>query len=211
MGNCCCSNFIIDLIKRTHPEDALKNTFIIKQIVLGISNFTDKKLIAKIIGIEKKNYVHASLFISNLDNEKFEDKGLLLEFGKYESKNNQNGLMKYEYANGGMRYGFCTLTEYKKKLANSISLNLELQQPLFLFKDLIENLKDNNDSWDLNAFDYKNHNCQHFCAKVIRILNAKYNPNNISINDCESLLKGNKIDILPDPIKEVFDLNKNPH
>lgn len=203
MGN-CCSNYIINLIKNTHPEDALKDGFIIKQMVLGISNM-ENKVLAKIY---KEDYVHASLFISNLENNCFEDKGILLEFGKYESKINQNGLMKYEYANGGMRYGFCTLTEYKKKLANTVSLNLELQQPLFLFRDLIEELK-SHDNWNLDSFDYKTHNCQHFCAKAIRILKAKYNSNNINIMDCDRLKSGEKIDILPNPIREALLNNMN--
>jgi len=32
-----------------------------------------------------------------------------LEYGKYESKNNEKGLMEYEYDDGGMRYGWYEL------------------------------------------------------------------------------------------------------
>ena len=35
-----------------------------------------------------------------------------------------------------------------------------------------------NDIWNLYAFSPINHNCQHFCAKAIRILGAEYNDKN---------------------------------
>ena len=85
----CCSNYMVDLIKDSNPEDALKDTFIIKQITLGISNLENK--IVKIA--RKEEAVHVAFFISDLDNDSFDDKGILLEYGKYESKNkNMDGV-----------------------------------------------------------------------------------------------------------------------
>ena len=136
----CCSNYMVNLIKDSNPEDALKDTFIIKQITLGISNLDNKILkFAK-----KEEAVHAAFFISNLVNDSYGDIGILLEYGKYESKNNNKGLMKYEYADGGMRYGWCKLNDFQNNLTTAVCLNLDLEQPLILFRTLIEKLKEKN-------------------------------------------------------------------
>ena len=195
----CCSDYIVKLIEGSRPEDALKDTFIIKQLTLGISNLNEQKFIKTIYGTK---YVHTALFISNEEQGYFEDKGIVLEYGKYESKNNSNGLMKYEYTNGGMRYGWCKLNEFQKELASAACINLEIQ-PLYLFRDLIEKMKEN-DIWDLDAFSYLNHNCQHFCAKAIKILGAEYNNNGITIRNNEKLKKEKKIDIIPEAIRNVL-------
>ena len=209
----CCSNYMVNLIKDSNPEDALKDTFIIKQITLGISNLDNKILkMAK-----KEEAVHAAFFISNLDSDCFSDKGILLEYGKYETKNNRKGLMKYEYNDGGMRYGWCKLNDFQNNLATAVCINLELEPPLILFRDLIERLKEknannkynkNNKNWDLNDFNTLNHNCQHFAAKVIEILKAKYDDKNITIRNNDLCKNGKKIDIIPKIIKEAL-LNNN--
>lgn len=209
----CCSNYIVELIKHSNPEDALKDTFVIKQIALGISNLDNK--ILKTFG--KKKAVHTAFFISNQENEFFEDKGIILEYGKYESKNNKDGLMKYEYDDGGMRYGWCTLNNFQKDLASAVCINLDLEPPLILFKDLIQKIKEKNannkynkknQNWDLNNFDSLNHNCQHFAAKIIEILKAKCNNNSIIIRNNENFKSGRKIDIIPPIIKDAL-LNNN--
>ena len=71
------------------------------------------------------------------------------------------------------------------------------------FRDLIEKMKEN-DIWDLDAFSSLNHNCQHFCAKAIKILGAEYNDNGITIRNNERLKKGKKIDIIPEAIRNVL-------
>ena len=212
----CCSNYMVDLIKDSNPEDALKDTFIIKQITLGISNLENK--IVKIA--RKEEAVHVAFFISDLDNDSFDDKGILLEYGKYESKNknNKKGLMKYEYDDGGMRYGWCKMNDFQKSLATAVCINLDLEPPLILFKELIEKIKEkkvnnkynkNNKNWDLNSFSAINHNCQHFAANVIEILKAKYDDKNIIIRNNEMHKNGKKIDILPKIIKENLLNNNN--
>ena len=59
-----------------------------------------------------------------------------------------------------------------------------------------------NDIWNLYAFSPINHNCQHFCAKAIRILGAEYNDNMIIIRNNERLKKGKIIDIIPKEIRK---------
>ena len=210
----CCSNYMVNLIKNSNPEDALKDTFIIKQITLGISNLESK--IAKIA--KKEEAVHTAFFISNLGNESFGDEGIILEYGKYESKNNGNGLMKYEYDDGGMRYGWCKLTDFQNSLATAVCINLDLEPPLIIFRDLIERLKEkkennkynqNNRNWDLKDFSTIYHNCQHFAAKVIEILKAKCNDKYIEIRNNELLKNGKKIDIIPKIIREALLNNNN--
>lgn len=198
MGN-CCSDYIINLIKGSKPEDALKDTFIIKKLTLGISNLNERKFLKTIYGTD---YVHTALFITNEEIGYHKEKGIVLEYGKYESKNNSKGLMKYEYANGGMRYGWCEANEFQKELASAASINLEIQ-PLYLFRDLIEKMKEN-DIWDLDAFSSINHNCQHFCAKAIKILGAEYNHIGVTIKDDERLKRGQIINIIPKDIRKVL-------
>jgi len=79
--------------------------------------------------------------------------------------------MKYEYKSGGMRFGWIELMEFQNNLASDISINLNLK-PILIFRNLIEEIK-LNDNWDYNSYSSINHNCQHFCAKVISILKAK--------------------------------------
>lgn len=200
---------MVNLVKDSNPEDALKDTFIIKQITLGISNLDN--LFLKTVYKEKG--VHIAFFISNQDNDSFEDKGILLEYGKYESNNNKKGLMKYEYDDGGMRYGWCKLNDFQKELASAVCINLDLEPPLILFKDLIEKIKkkkannkynEDNKEWNLKDFNSLSHNCQHFAAKVIEILKAKYNDKNIVIKDNERYKGGKKIDIIPKIVKEAL-------
>ena len=167
---------------------------------------------------KKEEAVHAAFWISNLDSDYFGDIGILLEYGKYESKNNKNGLMKYEYDDGGMRYGWCKLTNFQYSLATAVCINLELEPPLILFRDLIERLKEknannkynqNNKNWNLNDFSTLSHNCQHFAAKAIEILKAKYDDKNITIRNNELHKEGKKIDIIPKIIKEALLNNSN--
>ena len=199
MGGSESSRFIIKLIEGSNPDDALKDSYIIKKVTLGISNIEDSKILKKVF---PTSYVHASLFISDKPPDNFEDEGLLLEFGKYESKDNLNNLMKYEYMDGGMRYGFCKLNEFQKELASTASINLEIKS-FMLFRDLIEKLKDN-DSWNLQSYRVNSHNCQHFCAKALQILRAKFNPSCVNIKNNERKKCGKIIDIIPDTIREIF-------
>ena len=199
MGGSESSRFIIKLIEGSNPDDALKDSYIIKKVTLGISNIEDSKILKKVF---PTSYVHASLFISDKPPDNFEDEGLLLEFGKYESKDNLNNLMKYEYMDGGMRYGFCKLNEFQKELASTASVNLEINS-FILFRDLIEKLKDN-DSWNLQSYRVNSHNCQHFCAKALQILRAKFNPSCVNIKNNERKKCGKIIDIIPDTIRAVF-------
>ena len=202
MGGSESSHYIIKLIEGLNPDDALKNSYIIKKVTLGISNIEDSKLLKKVF---PTSYVHTSLFISDKPPDNFEDEGLLLEFGKYESKDNLNNLMKYEYKDGGMRYGFCKLNEFQKELASTASVNLEINSFL-IFRDLIEKMKEN-DNWDLQSYKVNSHNCQHFCAKAIKILRAKFNPNCVTIKNNERKKSGKIIDIIPNTIKEIFNQN----
>lgn len=53
------SRFIIKLIKGSNPEDALKDTVIVKQVTLGISNIEDSKFLKNLYPEE---YVHTCSF-----------------------------------------------------------------------------------------------------------------------------------------------------
>ena len=194
------SRFIIKLIKGSNPEDALKDTVIVKQVTLGISNIEDSKFLKNLYPEE---YVHTALFISDQDVDSFEEKGIVLEYGKYKSKDNSNGEMKYEYINGGMRYGWVELKEFQEKLAADVSINLDIQ-PLLLFRDLIEKIK-LDDKWNFDSYSGINHNCQHFCAKAIKILKAKYHPNCVTIKNNERHKHGKKKDIIPPIIREALE------
>ena len=200
MGGSECSSFSVDLYKGSNPEDALKDTIIVKQATLGISNIEDSKVLKKLYPEE---YVHTALFISNQDADSFDEKGIVLEYGKYESKDNSNGGMKYEYKKGGMRYGWVELKEFQAKLASDISINLVIQ-PILIFRDLIEKIK-SDDNWDLDSYSGINHNCQHFCAKAIKILKAKYNNKGLTIKNNERHISGKKKDIIPQIICKAFE------
>ena len=195
------SRFIINLNKGSNPEDALKDTVIVKQVTLGISNIEDSIFLKKLYPEE---YVHVALFISDQEPDSFEEKGIVLEYGKYESKDNSNGEMKYEYINGGMRYGWVELEEFQEKLASDVSINLDIQ-PFLLFRDLIEKIKSDDDKWDFDSYSGLNHNCQHFCAKAIQILKAKYDNNGLTIKNNERHKHGKKKDIIPQIIREAFE------
>lgn len=199
MGGSESSRYIIKLIEGSNPEDALKESYIIKKVTLGISNIEDSKILKKVFPIK---YVHTSLFISDKPPENYEDEGLLLEYGKYESKDNINKLMKYEYNDGGMRYGFCKLVDFQRELASTASINLEIKS-FIIFKDLIDKLKEN-ESWNLESYSVNSHNCQHFCAKVIKILRCKFNPSSVTIKNNERKKQGKIIDIIPDTIKAIL-------
>ena len=200
MGISESSRFRINLFKGSNPEDALKDTIIVKQVTLGISNIEGNKLLENLYPEE---YVHTALFISNQDADSFDEKGIVLEYGKYESKDNSNGEIKYEYINGGMRYGWVELKEFEDRLATDISINLDIQ-PFLLFRDLIEKIK-LDDKWDLDSYSVINHNCQHFCAKAIKILKAKYHPNCVNIKNNERHKHGKKKDIIPQTIREALE------
>ncbi len=200
MGSSESSKFRINLYEGSNPEDALKDTIIVKQATLGISNIEDSKLLKKLCPEE---YVHTALFISNQDADSFDEKGIVLEYGKYESKDNSNGEMKYEYKKGGMRYGWVELKEFQAKLASDISINLVIQ-PILIFRDLIEKIK-TDDTWDLDSYSDMNHNCHHFCAKAIKILKAKYDNNALTIKNNERHISGKKKDIIPQIIWKAFE------
>ena len=200
MGSSESSNFSINIYKGSNPEDALKDTIIVKQATLGISNIEDSKLLKKLYPEE---YVHTALFISNQDADSFDEKGIVLEYGKYESKDNSNGGMKYEYKKGGMRYGWVELKEFQAKLASDISINLVIQ-PILIFIYLFEKIK-SDDIWDLDSYSGLNHNCQHFCAKAIQILKAKYDNNGLTIKNNERHISGKKKDIIPPIIWKAFE------
>ena len=195
------SRFMINLIKGSNPNDALKDTFIVKQVTLGISNIEDSKVLKSLYPEE---YVHTSLFISDQDEDSFEEKGIVLEFGKYESSNNENGLMKYEYKSGGMRFGWVELKEFQEKLASDISINLDIR-PLLIFRELIDKIK-LNDNWDFNSYSAAKHNCQHFCAKAISILKAKYISNGVTIKNNARHKYGKKKDIIPSLIQNALGI-----
>ena len=200
MGSSESSKFRINLYEGSNPEDALKDTIIVKQATLGISNIEDSKLLKKLCPEE---YVHTALFISNQDADSFDEKGIVLEYGKYESKDNSNGEMKYEYINGGMRYGWVELKEFQEKLASVASINLDIQ-PFLLFRDLIEKIK-SDDKWDCDSYSMINHNSLHFCAKAIKILKAKYDNNGVTIKNKERPISGKKKDIIPPIILKALE------
>ena len=201
MGGSESSRFIVKLIEGSNPETALKDSVIIKQVTLGISNIDDSKILANLY---PKGYVHTALYISDQDPENFEEKGILLEYGKYDAKENKDYLIKYEYMSGGMRYGWVEIKEFQKNLASSASINLKIR-PLLLFKDLISKLKEN-DNWDLNSYSSIHHNCQDFCAKAINILKASYDSNAITIKDNIRHKYGKKKDIIPICIQKALGI-----
>ena len=203
MGSESSSKFIINRTKKYNPLNALKENVIVKQITLGISNIDDSTILRRIYPV---GYVHTSLFISWVEQDKFEDGGILLEFGKYKSNNNEGGLMKYEYQDGGMRYGFTKMKEFEKILASSAHINLEIpSHSLMPFKDLIQRIKEK-DNWSFNSYNAVSHNCQHFCAKALTILRVKLNPFlGIIIKDNERLKYGDKKDIIPKPIRSILE------
>lgn len=195
-----CSDYLVKLIKDSDPGEALQDSFIVKQLVLGLSDIKKHKILKNIY---KERYAHAALFISNEDNDHFDDKGIILEYGKYEYNANEKKPIRYIYEDGGMRFGWVKLKDFQRDLADIATVNLELNQPFILFRDLIEKLKKDED-WDLASFAAFEHNCQHFCAKAIKILKAKYNNNSIVIRDNSSIGKGKKTDILPKPIRDAL-------
>lgn len=201
MGSESSSRFIVKLIEGSNPDTALKDNVIVKQVTLGISNIEDSKILEKLY---PKGYVHTALYISDQDPENYDEKGILLEFGNYKSEDNNKNLMKYEYSNGGMRFGWVELKEFQKNLASSASVNLKIR-PLLLFRDLIAKIKEN-ETWDLSSYSALSHNCQDFCAKAISILKASYDPNAVTIKDNIRQKYGKKKDIIPVPIQKAMEI-----
>ena len=112
--------------------------------------------------------------------------------------------MKYEYKSGGMRFGWIELMEFQNNLASDISINLNLK-PILIFRNLIEEIK-LNDNWDYNSYSSINHNCQHFCAKVISILKAKFNSHGVNIKNNDSHKFGKKKDFIPQIIQNSLGI-----
>lgn len=91
-----------------------------------------------------------------------------------------------------------------KYLASDISINLNLK-PILIFRKLIEEIK-LNDNWDYNSYSSINHNCQHFCAKVISILKAKFNSHGVNIKNNDSYKFGKKKDFIPQIIQNSLGI-----
>lgn len=202
MGSGSSSRFVIKLIEGSDPLDALKEQIVVKQLILGISYIEDSKFLEKYF---PKTYVHTALFISSLDKNQFGQDGILLEYGNYDSKDDNEGKFNYECEDGGMRYGFIKLDEFEKGLAPTAHVTLDIDTHSFmLFKELIDELKKKG-KWDKQNYNVITNNCQDFCAKVIEILKAKYL--DICIKETKRISKGYKLDIIPSKIKVILEKN----
>lgn len=61
--------------------------------------------------------------------------------------------------------------------------------------------------WDLQSYNFKDHNCQNFVAAGIQVINPKYNPELIDITDNTNFDDDDNEKGLPPVI--IHQLNKN--
>lgn len=193
-------------------DDLLKSKEIIKSMIIGISCLDNKNpnSLARIVFGDIVS--HASLFLS-MGDKKNSKSGVLIQYGKYEYiKNKKEVLGKnldsigYVYKEkGGLIFGEINYNLFKKDYCTICYIKPKIDKPITLSK-LIEEVTKNK-IWDLNSYSVLNHNCQHFVAESIKVLNPRYNPEFIEIID-NSKIEGKEDEAAIPPVI-LTELKKN--
>jgi excinuclease UvrABC nuclease subunit len=169
-------------------DDLLKSKEIIKNMIIGISCLDNENpnSLARIIFGDVVS--HASLFLS-MGDKKNSKTGVLVQYGKYEYIKNKKEVigknldsLGYVYKEkGGLNFGEIDYNLFKKDFCSICYIKPKIDKQITLSK-LIEEVTKNK-VWDLASYSVLYHNCQHFVAESIRVLNPKYNPELIEIVD----------------------------
>ena len=169
-------------------DDLLKSKEIIKNMIIGISCLDNENpnSLARIIFGDVVS--HASLFLS-MGDKKNSKTGVLVQYGKYEYIKNKKEVigknldsLGYVYKEkGGLIFGEIDYNLFKKDFCSICYIKPKIDKQITLSK-LIEEVTKNK-VWDLASYSVLYHNCQHFVAESIRVLNPKYNPELIEIVD----------------------------
>ena len=207
------SESLINLFKGGKTADELlKSTEIIKKMIIGISYLDNKNpnsLARRIFG---DIISHASIFFSM--GKKNSKTGVLIQYGKYEYvKNNKNILdveaktIGYVYGEkAGLIFGEIEFNVFKKEFCTICAIVPRLCHLQMTLKKFIEEVKKLG-QWDLESYNFKNHNCQNFVAAGIKVINPKYNPDFIEITDNSNFEDDDDEKGLPPVI--IQQLNKN--
>lgn len=188
---------------KTSADELLKSTKIIKQIFIGLC-FLDNKNPNSIARLIFGNIVcHASLFFCM--GQKNSKTGVIVQYGKYKyidketlTDKNAIDLLKnvdnigFPYkTKGGLIFGELEYNTYKKEYCTIAYIKPNFFKSITLSKFLEEVTKDH--IWDYDSYEFRNHNCQHFAAEAVKVLNLKYNAINIEIFD-NSKIEGEEDD-----------------
>lgn len=199
----------------TSADELLKSQKIIKKIFIGLSHLeqnTGNILARMIFGDEVS---HASFFF--MMDEKLSEKGILVQYGKYEYIKNKKEVLGnnvnaigYPYEEkGGLIFGEIEYKLYKKEFCSICSIKPKLDHRQMTLKNFIEEIKKEG-RWDLKSYSFLTNNCKHFVAAGIRILKPKYNNDLIDVIDVTYFIgKKKEEDGIPNEI--IKELKKNEY
>ena len=199
----------------TSADELLKSQKIIKKIFIGLSHLeqnTGNILARMIFGDEVS---HASFFF--MMDEKLSEKGILVQYGKYEYIKNKKEVLGlnvntigYPYEEkGGLIFGEIEFNLYKKEFCSICTIKPKLDHRQMTLKNFIEEIKKEG-RWDLKSYSFLTNNCKHFVAAGIRILKPKYNNDLIDVIDVTYFIgKKKEEDGIPNEI--IKELKKNEY
>lgn len=139
---------------------------------------------------------HVSLFLYSRYNSK---KGIILEYAKFEKKENEPNV-KYAYEEkGGLRYYSSTRAAYINNLCNIGNINIELKKNYY-FREILNKCCENK-NWTKNKYWLLFNNCQSFARDALKKLDIcfKITDLNLHISDIN---ENNFYAYIPDDIKE---------
>ena len=143
-----------NLIKILLPIKARKireQNNLIKRVTLGISNISNNVNKSPIIpNVVKKEVVHVAFFIQDQDG--FSNKGIILDYGKYEYINDEKLVFEYK-EEGGLRFGYIEYQAFMLDSGKAAMVNLDISKsPPVRFNYLIDTLKKNG-NWRQKDYD----------------------------------------------------------
>ena len=195
-----------NLIKILLPIKARKireQNNLIKRVTLGISNISNNVNKSPIIpNVVKKEVVHVAFFIQDQDG--FSNKGIILDYGKYEYINDEKLVFEYK-EEGGLRFGYIEYQAFMLDSGKAAMVNLDISKsPPVRFNYLIDTLKKNG-NWRQKDYSSTKHNCQDFAIEVIKIIKPKFTPIGIMPGENSSLIEGKTPEqIIPKGILETL-------
>ena len=195
------ANLIKKLLPTTTARKIKERNNLIKRVSLGISNISNYVNKSSIIpNVVKKEVVHVAFFIQDQDG--FSNKGIILDYGKYEYINDEKLVFEYK-EEGGLRFGYI---EYQAFMSDSVAIvNLDItKSPPIRFNELIDTLKKNG-NWRQKDYSSISHNSQDFAVEVIKIIKPKFTPIGIMPGENSSLIEGKTPEqIIPKGILETL-------
>ena len=147
------------------------------------------------------NTYHISLFLYSRYNSK---KGIILEYAKFEKKEDEPKI-KYAYdEKGGLRYYSSTRVAFINNLCNIGNINIELEKNYY-FREIIKKCCEGK-KWTKNKYWLLFNNCQSFAHDALKKLKITFKISDLNLHI--SNISENLYEYIPDDIKE-FCVNLN--